>query len=207
MRYLTLIVVFMSFSCHLSPAFASVPPEAKQHQHELTRNARAIFGLDAPVSLFAAQIHQESRWKVNAKSHVGAQGLAQFMPTTADWIANAYPKTLGNNEPYNPSWALRALVQYDYWIYQRINQTASDCDRWGFTLSAYNGGLGWVNRDRQRAKREYQDSAHYWGVVENINGGRTSLNFKENRDYPIRIIYRWQPVYIAENWGSGVCDD
>ena len=91
MRYLNLIIVFMLFSCHLSPAFASVPPEAKQHQRELTRNARAIFGLDAPVSLFAAQIHQESRWKVNAKSHVGGQGLAQFMPSTADWISGAYP--------------------------------------------------------------------------------------------------------------------
>lgn len=207
MRYLNLIIVFMLFSCHLSPAMASVPDKAKPHQRELTRNARVIFGLDAPVSLFAAQIHQESRWKVNAKSPVGAQGLAQFMPATADWIAGAYPKSLGSNEPYNPSWALRALVQYDYWLYQRVNKTASDCDRWGFTLSAYNGGLGWVNRDRQRAKREYQDATHYWGVVENINGGRKNVNFKENRDYPIRIIYRWQPVYIAENWGLGVCDD
>lgn len=207
MRYLTLLIVFMLFSCHLTPAIAVVPNDAKQHQRELTRNARVIFGLDAPVSLFAAQIHQESRWQFNAKSPVGAQGLAQFMPATADWISGAYPKTLGNNEPYNASWSLRALVQYDYWIYQHINQTASDCDRWGFTLSAYNGGLGWVNRDRQRAKREYQDATHYWGVVENINGGRKNVNFKENRDYPIRIIYRWQPVYIAENWGLGVCDD
>ncbi|WP_081299636.1 transglycosylase SLT domain-containing protein [Gilliamella sp. wkB112] len=207
MRYLTLIIVFMLFSCHLAPAIAGVPNDARQHQRELTRNARAIFGLDAPVSLFAAQIHQESRWKVNAKSPVGAQGLAQFMPATADWISGAYPKTLGSNEPYNPSWALRALVQYDYWLYQRVNEAASDCDHWGFVLSAYNGGLGWVNRDRQRAKRDYQDATHYWGVVENINGGRKSINFKENRDYPIRIIYRWQPVYIAENWGLGVCDD
>ncbi|MDF7669867.1 transglycosylase SLT domain-containing protein [Orbaceae bacterium ESL0721] len=193
--------------CQLSPALAAIPQEAKQYQRELTRNAKAIMGINAPVSLFAAQIHQESRWKTDAKSPVGAQGLAQFMPATAKWIADTYPKMLGSNQPYNPSWALRALVQYDDWLYQRINNTATTCDRWAFTLSAYNGGLGWVNRDRNRTAREQKDMTHYWGVVENINDGRKPINFKENRDYPIKIIYQHQPFYIAENWGLGVCND
>ncbi|MDF7667913.1 transglycosylase SLT domain-containing protein [Orbaceae bacterium ESL0727] len=200
-------VVLWLVSCQFSPALAAVPREAKQYQRELTRNAKAIIGINAPVPLFAAQIHQESRWKTDAKSPVGAKGLAQFMPATAEWISGTYPKTLGSNQPYNPSWALRALVQYDDWLYQRITNTATDCDRWAFTLSAYNGGLGWVNRDRNRAMREQEDMTHYWGVVENINGGRKPVNFKENRDYPILIIYYHQPMYIAENWGLGVCND
>lgn len=32
MRYLTLIIVFMLFSCHLTPAIASVPNDAKPYQ-------------------------------------------------------------------------------------------------------------------------------------------------------------------------------
>lgn len=208
MKYLTLLAMFLLYSCQWSPAFASIAPaDAKQYQRELTRNSRAIFGIDAPVSLFAAQIHQESRWQVNAKSWAGAQGLAQFMPSTAEWMTEIYPQSLGDNQPFNPSWSLRALVQYDYWLYKRITNTASDCDRWAFTLSAYNGGLGWVNRDRNQASSLSQNSAYYWDVVEAINAGRSVANFKENRGYPKQIIYRWQPLYIADGWGLGVCDD
>lgn len=207
MKYLTLLAVFLLYSCQWSPAFAAVPVDAKQYQRELTRNSRAIFGLDAPVALFAAQIHQESAWQVNAKSYVGAQGLAQFMPATSEWISGVYSKSLGDNQPFNPSWSLRALVQYNYWLYQRIHNTATDCDRWAFTLSAYNGGLGWVNRDRKKASSLGLNSAYYWGVVETVNAGRSAANFKENRGYPQRIIYRWQPIYIGDGWGLGVCDD
>ena len=42
MRYLTLIIVFLLFSCQWSPVLASVPNDAKQHQRELTRNARCL---------------------------------------------------------------------------------------------------------------------------------------------------------------------
>lgn len=79
---LSLILLCLLSGCH--PVFAaSIPVEARQYQRELTRNARAVWGLNAPVSTFAAQIHQESQWNARARSPVGAQGLAQFMPTTA----------------------------------------------------------------------------------------------------------------------------
>ncbi|XKM14255.1 transglycosylase SLT domain-containing protein [Orbaceae bacterium ac157xtp] len=129
MKYLTFLSIFLLYSCQWAPAIAAVPADAKQYQRELTRNSRAIFGLNAPVSLFAAQVHQESSWQSDAKSPVGAQGLAQFMPATSEWISGIYSKSLGDNQPFNPDWALRALVQYDYWLYQRINNTATDCDR------------------------------------------------------------------------------
>ena len=70
---------------------AELPQAALKHRADLTRNARAVWGLEAPVATFASQVHQESRWRPDAVSPVGAQGIAQFMPTTADWIAKAYP--------------------------------------------------------------------------------------------------------------------
>ena len=190
-----------------SQAHATEPPAAaKPYQRELTRNARVIWGIDAPVSTFAAQIHQESQWKTTARSPVGAQGLAQFMPATASWIADIYPAELGASQPYNPSWAMRALVQYNHWHWQRITAVASDCDRMAFTLSAYNGGLGWVQRDRKLSGQRGLDNSRYWGQVEKINAGRSAANFRENRGYPDRIIHRWQPLYARAGWGPGVCD-
>ncbi|HIE4801234.1 TPA: transglycosylase SLT domain-containing protein [Serratia marcescens] len=185
---------------------AELPVDAKQYQRELTRNARVVWGLDAPVATFAGQIHQESTWRATAKSPVGALGLAQFMPATAGWIAGIYPKTLGDNQPLNPSWAMRALVTYDRWHYDRIT-AATECDRWAYVLSAYNGGLGWVQRDRKLAATRGLDAGRYWNVVENVNAGRSAANFRENRGYPTRIIYAWQPLYERAGWGSGVCHE
>lgn len=97
--------------------------------------------LSALVADFAAQLHQESGWRPDAISPAGAQGLAQFMPATADWISQLIPM-LSSREPFNPAWAIRALVSYDRWLWQRVS-AASDCERMAMTLSGYNGGLGW----------------------------------------------------------------
>lgn len=193
------------FSCS-APTYASIPEIAKSHQRQLTREARAVWGLDAPVSTFAAQVHQESRWQSGVRSPVGAQGLGQFMPDTTRWIARVYPHSLGEAAPFNPDWALRALVTYDHWLYQRI-EAATECDRWAFVLSAYNGGLGWVQRDRKKAGLSGVDNTRYWGHTERVNAGRGAAYFSENRTYPARILQHWQPQYEAAGWGMGVCHD
>lgn len=180
-----------------------IPQAAKSYRAELTRNARAIIGLDAPISLFAAQIHQESGWRGGAKSPVGAQGMAQFMPATADWISTLFPDLVAN-APYNTSWALRAVVRYDAWLYQRI-RAADVCQRWAMALSAYNGGLGWISRDQKLASSKGLDQLVWFESVETVNAGRSSANWRENRDYPRRIIYTRQPAYVVAGWGPGVC--
>lgn len=113
-----------------APAAAQVPSEALAYRAELTRNARAVWGIDAPVSSFAAQIHQESRWRVDAVSVVGARGMAQFMPSTVDWIAGAYPAELGEAQPFNPSWSIRALVRYDRHLWERITAAGACASAW-----------------------------------------------------------------------------
>ena len=172
---------------------------SQQYRSELVRNARVVWGMDAPVSTFAAQIHQESAWRPGAVSAVGAQGMAQFMPATSSWIAGLYP-ALAQNAPFNPSWALRALVTYDRYLYDRI-RARDDCERMAMTLSAYNGGLGWISRDQKRASSSGLDPLIWWGSVETVNAGRSAANWRENRAYPDRIIHHHQPTYVAASWG------
>ena len=102
---------------------------------------------------------------------------------------------------------MRALPQYNWWHWQRITGTASDCDRMAFVLSAYNGGLGWVQKDRKQASSRGLDASRYWNHVEQVNAGRSAANFRENRGYPLKIIYTWQPLYLAAGWGPGECYD
>ncbi|RZS86055.1 transglycosylase SLT domain-containing protein [Pigmentiphaga kullae] len=184
-------------------AAADVPRAALAYRDDLVRNARYAWGLNAPVATFAGQIHQESTWRPDAVSAVGAQGLAQFMPATAAWISRLYP-ALAENRPYNPAWALRALVTYDRWLFDRI-RARDDCERMAMALSAYNGGLGWISRDQALASSLGLDPLAWFSSVERVNAGRSAANWRENRAYPDRIIRRHQPLYAAAGWGPGVC--
>lgn len=189
------------------PACAdAIPSAAQKHRALLVRSAHAVWGLDAPLATFAAQVHQESRWRVDARSPVGAEGLAQFMPTTTQWIASAYPKHLANPQPYNPGWAMRALVMYDKSLLKQ-NQATNECEQWAMALSAYNGGQGWVNRDRKLALASGASGLVWFGEIEKFNSGRSASNFKENRHYPHAILFKWEPLYTEAGWGNGVCKE
>ena len=76
-----------------------------------------------------------------------------------------------------------------------------------FTLSAYNGGLGWVNRDRKKARALGVDDRRWFGAVENVNAGRGRAAFRENRNYPRLILKERQYAYIKAGWGPGVEDE
>ncbi|MCQ8811532.1 transglycosylase SLT domain-containing protein, partial [Escherichia coli] len=87
---------FFSQACAAHP-----PQDSLQYRDDVIRNARLEWGLSAPVADFAAQLHQESGWRADAISPAGAQGLAQFMPATADWLSLLIPM-LSSREPFNP---------------------------------------------------------------------------------------------------------
>lgn len=181
----------------IASAQAQVPQAAQAYKGLLKRNAHMLWGLDAPVATFAAQVHQESRWRPDARSPVGALGLAQFMPATAAWMGDVDPELRGA-QSLNPTWALRALVRYDLWLWQRI-KADDDCQRMAFTLSAYNGGLGWVYK-RQRLGTE---PGVCLGATCRINPGVSAASQRENEHYPEVILQRYEPLYAS--WGPGSC--
>lgn len=199
---ITLAVALILLAALCLPAEAAGIPRAMQaHKGLLVRSCHAVWGLDAPVAVMAGQVHQESKGDASAVSPVGAGGVAQFMPATASWLAEAHPE-LGRPDVWSPAWSLRALATYDLWICERVKGAASDCDRWAMILSAYNGGLGWVIKDRALAARQGLDSATWWDQVETVNAGRKPAAWTENRAYPRLILLEHQPLYLA--WGPGV---
>lgn len=200
-----------------SPVHAQdLSPAATRYRLDLTRQARQVWGINAPVATFAAQVQQESRWQEDAISPVGARGLAQFMPATAAWMQNLDPDLnttqpasrgeLDSSSPWgpaNPIWALRALVTYDKFLYDRA-AGLTECDRMWFALWGYNGGETWRRRDQALAAR-HGANTRVARAVEPFNAGRSRAAFAENRAYPRLILRRWEPVYEAAGWGRGVC--
>lgn len=178
----------------------AVPRAALAHRQALKREAQRVWGLNAPSASFAAQIHQESRWRPDARSPVGAQGLAQFMPATARWMVTV-DRGLASVDPFNPTWSIRALVVYDKWLYDRV-MGANDCERVAFAMAAYNGGLGWVHRRKDLS----DEPLVCFDSTCAINPGIHPANQRENEGYPRVILLRYEPLYAADmGWGRGVC--
>lgn len=198
------VVILLVWGFVAREVFAQIPPDAARYKRDLIRNARLIWGLDAPTSTFAGQIHQESGWRADAVSPVGAGGLAQFMPSTAKWISGLIPE-LEDNQPHNPAWAIRALVEYDKWLYDRVPTTWSHCERMAFVLSSYNGGLGWLQKDVALAAKNGADPQLWFEHVERFNGGRSAAAFAENRGYPNRILLELERRYARDGWGIKSC--
>lgn len=181
------------------PVQAQVPQAAQPYRALLVRTAHAVWGLDAPVAVFAAQVHQESAWRADAVSRVGAQGLAQVMPATATWIAGVDP-ALAARQPFSPAWALRALVTYDRWLYERTPARYAPKDRMWVALRGYNGGLG-----HWQAEAAASGAARPTRVQVDAACGRAKrapVHCRENLDYPHRILVVIQPRYAA--WGPGL---
>jgi len=121
-------------------AIEGLPVEATS---DLRQSARAVpAGYQAKVaelaarfdlspSLIEALVWQESRWRENAVSPVGARGLAQLMPGTA--------RDLGVN-PDDPFANLEGGARY---LREQLDRFDGDLEK---ALAAYNAGPGRVLR-------------------------------------------------------------
>lgn len=181
-----------------------IPEHSARYRMAIERESGAVFGLTASPARIAAQIHQESRFNPAAKSPYAA-GLAQFTPATAGWMAKVFPDECGEADPWDENWAIRCAVRYDRYLITRVQPTASDCDSWAFTLAAYNGGLGWVKRDRHKAGASGADTLYWFGNVE-LHSARADWARAENRAYVRRILTVLEHAYIDAGWpGDAVC--
>lgn len=100
---------------------------------------------DLPSRLFARLIWQESRFRSEAVSHRGAQGIAQFMPRTAA------ERRL--EDPFDPLQALPASAGF-------LRTLVKQFGNFGLAAAAYNGGPTRVRNwlaGRARLPKETRD--------------------------------------------------
>lgn len=197
-----ILILATTFLSSQAQAADTIPRDCLKYRRDLVRNAREVFGMDAPTATLAAQMRQESSCRPDAKSAY-ASGLTQFTPDTATWISKLYPE-LAEAAPLNPAWALRAQARYMRRLVDRANGETS-CDAWVFALWGYNGGEGWVLRDKRLATAAGVNPRRHVDVAP-FNAGRAPAMFHENRGYPVAIVGRWQPLFVSAGWGAGVCE-
>src|SRR5262249_27504966 len=127
--------------------------------------AKAAASHDLPADFFTRLIWQESRFKADAISRAGAQGVAQFMPATARL-----------RQLENPFDALEAIDRSA----QRLRELHRDFGNLGFAAAAYNAGSGRV-RDWLVGRRPLPSETRAYvrlvtgRSVEEWAGGQTNL--------------------------------
>lgn len=101
--------------------------------------------------LLKAQAKAESGLDPDAKSHVGAKGLAQFMDRTwEEWRdgtpgVQPPPSSLVLLDPRDPEDVIRAQAAYMAWL---LKQMKGDIPR---ALAAYNWGIGHIKKVPERS--------------------------------------------------------
>lgn len=106
--------------------------------------------IDWDWRLFASLVYQESRFRHNVQSHMGAYGLMQFMPATAEYF--------GVSHKTDPQTQIRAGARYLKWLEKRFEDSIVDPEqRVKFILAAYNAGLGHIIDARNLARKHGKD--------------------------------------------------
>jgi soluble lytic murein transglycosylase-like protein len=96
-----------------------------------------------------AVIWQESKYKVRARSHVGAQGLMQLMPPTA--------KRFGCLDAHDPAANIEAGTKYLRWLLKRFKGNVT------LALAGYNAGEGSV--DKYDGVPPYKETQNYVRII------------------------------------------
>lgn len=84
--------------------------------------------------LLAAMAYQESKWNPEARSHMGAYGIMQITPPTA--------QDIGLIDPGNPVKNIMAAAKYLDQLRAMIPDNAQEPDRTYLAMAAYNIGIG-----------------------------------------------------------------
>lgn len=131
------------------------PGQLSRWDHTIRKYSDII---DWDWRLLASMIYQESRFKPDAVSWVGAFGLMQVMPTTA--------KQYGVDKNSPPEENIRAGVYYLKWIDDVLRDKIVDpAERAKFVLGAYNSGLGHIMDARALARKQDMDPEIWDGNV------------------------------------------
>lgn len=112
-----------------------------KYDRHFKKYSKRYFGPHFEWRWFKSQGIAESNLKVNAKSHMGARGIMQILPSTFDEIKTKNPTFLALNDP---RWNIAAGIFYDRKLYRKWRKPLPSDERLFLAFSSYNAGYGRV---------------------------------------------------------------
>lgn len=126
---------------------ADVPSSGNRDLDLIILRAGKEYGVDP--RLLHAVIWQESKYKVQARSHAGAQGLMQMIPATA--------RRFGCKDVHDPAANVQAGTRYLRFLLKRFNGNVA------LALAGYNAGEGAV--DKYDGVPPYNETQNYVRII------------------------------------------
>jgi soluble lytic murein transglycosylase-like protein len=126
---------------------ADIPSSGDRELDLIILRAGEKYGVDP--RFIHAVIWQESKYKVQARSGAGAQGLMQLMPPTA--------RRFGCTDPYDIASNIDAGTKYLRWLLKRFDGNVS------LALAGYNAGEGSV--DKYNGIPPYKETQNYVRII------------------------------------------
>lgn len=127
--------------------------EGKISQYDPLIKKYANDTLDWDWRLLASVVYQESRFNPDEKSWVGAEGLMQIMPKTAE--------ELNITNPHDPEQSIRGGSAYLASMMAAHKDVEDSIQRIKFAVASYNAGLYHI-KDAQRLAKELGDDPLVW---------------------------------------------
>jgi soluble lytic murein transglycosylase len=144
-----------------------------QPHHTLVFNSAQKNNID-PYLVFAI-IRAESGFKTTARSPVGAQGLMQIMPETAEWIARQKGMTCFDAvDLHDPE----VNIEFGCWYIASLNKEFAG--RLPMVVAAYNAGRGRVG--------EWVLSGQWDGSEQRLD----SIPYPETRQYVKNVLQNYE---------------
>jgi len=139
--------VAVASSPEVAPIPADIPTSGDSELDRLIYDVGQREGIDP--RFIHAVIWQESQYKVEARSHAGAQGLMQLMPATA--------KRFGCEDRNDPVENIEAGTKYLRWLLKRFEGNVE------LALAGYNAGEGSV--DKYNGIPPYNETRNYVRII------------------------------------------
>lgn len=145
------------------------------------------------ICVIAEQITHESAWKTTAtrkeKSGVISYGLLQVLDRTMAEMQTKHQILMGLEpvQMLQARWGLRAGILYDKDMWKLVYFAKNPIDRYAFMLASYNGGYGWVQRDRKLTVEKGYNRDLWFNNVE-LFSTRSQWAFGINRKYVSSIL-------------------
>lgn len=133
--------------------------------------------IDWDWRLLASMIYQESEFKPNVRSWVGAYGLMQMMPETFELY--------GIDTTASPEEQIRAGARYLRYIEKQLPEEITDKEEQiKFTLASYNSGIAHILDARRLAEKYGKDPNRWTGHVDHF-----VLNLSDEYYYRDPVVY------------------
>ena len=134
-----------------------------------------------PEDYFARLIWQESRFDPNALSTAGAEGIAQFMPSTGD--------LRGLRNAFDPAEALATSAEYLRFLGDKYGNL-------GLAAAAYNGGEGRMSRYVSSGGYLPAETEDYVAIITGISVDAWTAEVPPAPDYRLRKDVPFEPACI-----------